>query len=188
MEKKSDMTKTTQPSGWVRALRVVVGLIAIAASIFVLASPGLGLVTLLFILSFSLIFLGIARIAGSVDAKLWSKSHRALHAVAGVLALILGFVVLAFPVLGFGTLIFLLAFAMLIYGIASLLIGGSMAAGLLPKWERALLVIVGVLSVIFALIVIGFPAIALVTLVVMLSVSFLLNGVESIISGIEGKA
>jgi uncharacterized membrane protein HdeD (DUF308 family) len=172
-------------SNWVRVLRVIVGLIAIAASVVVLASPGLALFTILFLLSFALLFLGVARIAHSVAAKLWSKGHRALHAVAGVVTLILGALVLALPGLGIGTLIFLLAFALLAYGVVSLVIGGSAIANLLPKWVRALLVIVGALSVIFSLVVIVFPTIGVVTLVAMLSVSFLLNGIESIISGIE---
>jgi uncharacterized membrane protein HdeD (DUF308 family) len=174
-----------QKSDWVRALRVIVGLIAIAASVVALTFPGLSVITLLFLLSFVLLFLGIARIAHSVKAKLWSKGLRALYAVVGVVALILGAVVLAFPLLGIATLVFLLAFALLAYGIVSLVIGGSAAASLVSKWMRALLAIVGALSVIFSLVVLVFPGIGLVTLVIWLSVSFLLNGIESMISGIE---
>jgi len=161
------------------------GLIAIAASVIALTLPGLAVFTLLFLLSFALIFLGVARIAHSVKAKLWSKGHRALHAVAGVVALILGAVVLVFPLLGVSTLVFLLAFGLLAYGIVSLVIGGSAVAGLVSKWKRSLLVIVGALSVIFSFLVLVFPGIGLVTLVVWLSVSFLLNGIESVISGLE---
>jgi uncharacterized membrane protein HdeD (DUF308 family) len=174
-----------QKSDWVRALRVIVGLIAIAAAVAALIFPGLSVITLLFLLSFALFFLGIARIVHSAKAKLWSKGLRALYAVAGVLAVILGAIVLAFPLLGMATLVFLLALALLAYGIVSLVIGGSAAASLVSKWKRALLVIVGVLSVIFSIIVLVFPSIGLVTLVVWLSISFLLNGIESIISGIE---
>jgi uncharacterized membrane protein HdeD (DUF308 family) len=174
-----------QKSDWVRALRVIVGFIAIAASLVVLTFPGLSLITLLFLLSFALFFLGIARIAHSVKAKLWSKGLRALYAIAGILALILGAVVLAFPVFGIAALVFLLALALLAYGIVSLVVGGSAAASLVSKWKRALLVIVGALSVIFSLTVLLIPGIGLVTLVVWLSISFLLNGIESIIAGIE---
>jgi uncharacterized membrane protein HdeD (DUF308 family) len=179
------LSKNPQASGWVRALRIIVGFIAIAAAVIVLASPGLAAITLLFILSFALLVLGIARIAHSIDAKMWSKGHRALHAVAGVVAVILGVLVLIFPAIGVGSLVFLLAFALLTYGIISMVIGGSAVAGLMSKWTRALLVIVGALSVLFSFIVIVFPALAVLTLIVMLSVSFLLNGVESIVSGIE---
>jgi len=174
-----------QKSDWVRALCVIAGFIAIAASVVAITLPGLAVFTLLFLLSFVLLFLGVARIAHSVKTKLWSKGHRALYAVAGVVALILGVVVLAFPLLGIATLVFLLALALLAYGIVSLVIGGSVAASLVSKWMRALLAIVGALSIIFSVIVLVFPGIGLVTLVVWLSVAFLLNGIESIISGIE---
>lgn len=168
-----------------RALRVIVGFLAIAASVVVLSFPDLAVSTLLFLLSFALLFLGIARITHSVAARFWSKGHRALHAVAGVLALILGALVIAFPGLGVGTLVFLLAFGLLAYGTVSLVIGGSVVARLLPKWVRALLVIVGALSVMFSVIVLVYPGIGLVTLVVWLSISFLLNGIESVVSGVE---
>lgn len=174
-----------QKSDWTRALRVIVGFIAIAASMVALTFPSLSVITLLFLLSFALFFLGIARIVHSVKDKLWSKGLRALYAVAGVLALILGAVVLAFPLLGMATLVLLLALALLAYGIVSLVVGGSSAASLVSKWKQALLLIVGALSVIFSLIVLVFPGIGLVTLVVWLSVSFLLNGIESITAGIE---
>jgi uncharacterized membrane protein HdeD (DUF308 family) len=170
---------------WLRGLRVVVGLMAIAAAIIVLVLPGLAVLTLVLLLSFGLLFLGVARIAHSVAAKLWSKGHRALMAVAGVVALILGALILALPVLGVGALIFLLAFALMAYGIISLLIGAWIGAGALSKWWRALLIIIGTLSVLFSFIVVVFPALALLTLVAMLSVALLLNGIESMISGIE---
>lgn len=162
------------------------GLVAIAASLVVLSFPGLAVFTLLFFLSFALIFLGIARIANSVffHSLFFSKGHRALHAIAGVLALIFGAIILAFPGLGVATLLFLLGFGLLAYGTLSLVIG-SAVAGLLSKTVRVLLVIVGALSVIFALIVLVFPTIGLATLVVWLSVAFLLNGIESMISGVE---
>lgn len=174
-----------QKSDWVRVLRVIVGLFAIAASVVALTWPGLAVFSLLFLLSFVLLFLGVARIAHGVKAKFWPRGLRALYAVAGFVALILGAVVLAFPLLGIAMLVLLLAFALLAYGIVSLVIGGSAAATLASKWKRALLLIVGALSVIFSLIVLVFPGIGLVTLVVWLSVSLLLDGIESMISGVD---
>ena len=179
------MSKDMKTSDWVRGLRVIFGFLAIAAGVIVLAMPGLAVLTLLFLLSFALFFLGIVRIVHSWDAKFWSKGHRALHAVAGVVAVILGAVFILFPGLGATTLVFLLAIAVLFYGIMSLVIGGSGVAGVLSTWRRALLVVVGALSVLLSLIVIAFPGVGLLTLAVMLSVSFLLNGIESIMSGIE---
>jgi len=58
MEKKSATTPT-----WSRALLVIFGLMAIAASLFVLAIPGTALLTLVFLLSVSLLFVGLSRFA-----------------------------------------------------------------------------------------------------------------------------
>ena len=170
-------------SDWVRAARVVLGLIAILAALIVLSLPGLAIFTLLLLLAFALTFLGVARIAHSAAEKSWSKGHRVLHAAGGVLALILGVIVLGFPALGASTLVFLLAFGLLCYGIVSLVIGSALK--ILSKRVRALSVIVGALSIIFAFTIFVFPAIGLLTLVVWLAVSFLLNGIESVISGVE---
>jgi uncharacterized membrane protein HdeD (DUF308 family) len=81
------------------------------------------------------------------------------------------------------TLIFLLAFASLIYGIGSIVIGAWVA--ILPKWSRALHVLVGLLNIVFSFLVIAYPAIGAVALVIILSVSFMVSGIESIISAIE---
>ena len=168
--------------GWLRFVRVIFGLIAIAASLLVLADPALGVFTLVLLLSFAMIMLGVARLTRAFSHSLFSSKHRALDAIVGVLGIILGLVVLADPILGASTLIYLLAFATLIYGIGSIIIGASVAR--LAKWMRALLVIFGILAMIFAFIVLANPAIAILTLVFLLSISLIVNVVESIASAI----
>jgi uncharacterized membrane protein HdeD (DUF308 family) len=130
-----------------------------------------------------LLVLGMSKVARSTSHRLFSKGHRVVDAAAGVLTIILGLMVLTFPLLGIGTLIFLLAFAGMIYGVGSVIIGAWVA--LLPKWSRTLHVVIGLLSIIFSLVVLTVPAIGAVTLIVMLSASFMVNGIESIVSAIE---
>jgi uncharacterized membrane protein HdeD (DUF308 family) len=127
--------------------------------------------------------LGASKVARSISHKLFSKGHRVVDLVAGILAILVGVIVLAFPSLGTGTLIFLLAFASMFYGIGSIIIGAS--AAILPKWSRALHVLVGFLNIVFSFIVIASPAIGAVALVILLSVSFMVSGIESIVSAIE---
>ena len=177
------MNSTSSHPGWLRLFRIIVGLIAIAASIYVLVSPGVALFTLVLLLSFALLVLGASKVARSISHKLFSKGHRIVDLVTGILAILLGGIVLAFPLLGMGTLIFLLAFASLIYGIGSIVIGAW--AAILPKWSRALHVLVGLLNIVFSFIVIASPAIGAVALVILLSVSFMVSGIESIVSAIE---
>ena len=171
-----------KPPGWLRVVRVIFGVIAIGASLLVLADPALGVFTLVLLLSFAMIMLGIARLARAFSHTLFTRTHRVLDAIVGVLGIFLGLVVLADPILGASTLVFLLAFATLIYGIGSIIIGASVAR--LAKWMRALLVVFGILAMIFAFIVLANPAIAILTLVFLLSISLIVNGIESIASAI----
>jgi len=177
MEKKSVTTPT-----WSRTLLVIFGLVAIAASIFVLAVPGIALLTLVFLLSFSLLFVGLSRVARGISLKALSRGHRVLDVIVGLLGIALGMVVFLFPLLGVGSLIFMLAFATMSYGIASVVIGASVS---LTKGVRALVLISGVLAIILSFIVLVNPAAAVLTLVFLLSVSFMVNGIESIVLAFE---
>jgi uncharacterized membrane protein HdeD (DUF308 family) len=178
MEKKSVTTPT-----WSRALLVVFGLVAIVASIFVLAVPGIALLTLVFLLSFSLLFVGLSRIARGISLKVLSRGHRVLDVIVGLLGIAIGIVVFLFPLLGVGTLIFMLAFATMFYGISSVALGA--AVGRLTRGVRALILVTGFLAIILSLIVIANPAAAILTLVFLLSVSFMVSGIESIVLAFE---
>ncbi len=176
-------TKSVTVPTWSRALRAIFGLIAIVASIFVLALPGIALITLLFLLSFSMLFLGLSRLARGISLSALSRRTRALDIVAGLLGIVIGIIVFLFPLLGIGTLIFMLAFATMIYGIASVVTGAS--ASQLKSGLRALTLVSGFLAIIFSFIVLARPAIALLTLVFLLSVSFMAGGIESIVLAFE---
>jgi uncharacterized membrane protein HdeD (DUF308 family) len=178
MEEKSVTTPT-----WSRAVLVIFGLVAIAASIFVLAVPGIALLTLVFLLSFSLLFVGLSRVARGISLKALSRGHRVLDVVVGLLGIAIGIVVFLVPLLGVGTLIFMLAFAAMFYGISSVAIGAS--ATLLTRGVRALDLVSGSLAIILSLIVLLNPAAAILTLVFLLSISFMVSGIESIVLAFE---
>jgi len=178
MEKKSVTTPT-----WTRALLVVFGLVAIAASIFVLAVPGIALITLVFLLFFSLLFVGLSRIARGISLSALSRGHRVLDVVAGLLGIVIGIIVFLFPLLGIGTLVFMLAFGTMIYGIVSVAIGASLSR--LTKGVRALVLLAGILAILLSVIVFVSPAVAILTLIFLLSVSFMVNGIESIVLAFE---
>jgi len=178
MEKKPATTPM-----WSRALLVIFGLVAIAASIFVLAVPGIALLTLAFLLSFSLLFLGLSRLARGISLSALSRGHRILDILAGLLGIALGMVVFLFPLLGLSTLVVILAFGTMIYGIASVAIGAS--ASRLTRGVRALALLTGILAIILSVVVLVSPAVAILTLVFLLSVAFMVNGVESIVLAFE---
>jgi uncharacterized membrane protein HdeD (DUF308 family) len=178
MEKKSVTTPT-----WIKAVLVVFGLVAIVGSIFVLALPGIALLTLVFLLSFSLLFVGLSRIGRGISLKALSKGHRVLDVLVGLLGIAIGVVVFLFPLLGVGTLIFMLAFATMFIGISSVAIGASVSQ--LTRSVRALDLISGFLAIILSLIVLVNPAAAILSLVFLLCVSFMISGIESIVLAFE---
>ena len=176
------MSDKTKQSGALRIFHVIIGVIAIALAFFILAEPVLGVSTLVFLLSLVLLVLGFSRLVRGLSHRLFTKTHRIIDIIAGILSIVLGFVVLADPLLGATTLVFLLAFAAMIYGITTIVLGAMLKS--LKKWSRAFLIVAGILSLVFSFVVLGFPALGLFTLVVMLAVSFLVNGIESIVSAI----
>ena len=162
---------------------IIFGLVAIAASIFVVAMPGIALLTLVFLLSFSLLFVGLSRIGRGISLKALSKGHRVLDLLVGLLGIAIGIVVFLFPLLGVGTLIFMLAFATMFIGISSVAIGASVSQ--LTRGMRALDLISGFLAIILSIIVLVNPAAAILSLLFLLSVSFMISGIESIVLAFE---
>ena len=170
--------------GWLRALDIVFGLIAIILSIVVLVYQELAILTLIFVLSIALLFIGIARVFGGIFAKYLSDGLRALNVGTGILALVIAIVAMLYPELATQALIYLLSFALLIHGIARVVIGGF--AKVFPGWIRGLFAIVGLSTIILSVFVFISSELGFLTLVFVLSITFLLNGIARIVSGITG--
>lgn len=177
------MSESKAP-GWLRALDIVFGSIAIILSIVVLVYPELAILTLIFILSVALLVIGIARVIIGIFAKYLSGGLRAINLGAGILALVLAIVAMLYPQLATQMLIYVLSFALMFNGIARVVIG--VFAKVFPSWLRGLLVIVGMLTIVLSAVVVIFPAFGFLTLVFILSIAFLLNGIARIVSGITG--
>lgn len=58
----------------------------------------------------------------------------------------------------------------------------------LPGWMRALAIIVGIISIVAAIIILIYPAIAVATLITLLAIGLLLMGIERLAIGISGRA
>ena len=116
--------------GWLRALDIVFGLIAVILSVVVLAYQELAILTMIFVLSIVLLVVGIARIFGGIFATYLSGGMRAVNVGIGILALVLGAIALVYTDLTTQVMIYILSFALLLNGIARLVIGGFAS---LPK-------------------------------------------------------
>jgi uncharacterized membrane protein HdeD (DUF308 family) len=115
---------------WTRGLEVLIGLIAIVLAIVVIAKPVVAIITLIFFLSWALLFMGLRDIAMGMTLRWRSAAIRGLHLVTCILAIIVAFLTLAYPDLG--DLILLLSFALVANGI-TLIVSGATGHVRIPK-------------------------------------------------------
>src|SRR5271157_4766235 len=98
---------------------------------------------------------------------------RALEIATGILSIVLGVLVLIFPSWGISTLVILLSFGIFFSAIRSISLAGYSD---LSKGLRAISAIAGIISLIFAALVLIFPSFAILTLLIIVSIGLLVYG------------
>ncbi len=174
--------KTTHaPPDWFRGAEIILGFISVAISLLVILNPGYGPETLVLLLSLGLIFNAVRMIsAGGI--RYLPRGFRGIGLAAGVVVVLVVSLEFLSPGLGVSALISLLASALVIQGGARL---ANVAHAGHPRWLRVSALTVGSLTLLLAGITLLEPNLALLTLVALLTVVLLINGVESIISGVR---
>jgi uncharacterized membrane protein HdeD (DUF308 family) len=172
---------------WLRMLQIIFGSLAILLSIVVLSFlvvfPGATLLALILFLSIVFLIVGIERIAVGLS-PLSSKKTRITNIVLGLAIVGLSIFLMQFPVVTSASLVILGAVALLISGIARIVQGVSRE---MPKFSKGLVIGVGVLSVVISLAIIANPIrMGLVLLVIMLTGTLLIAGIEMILLGTRG--
>ena len=180
--------KTASESGvskGIRILQIIIGIIAIGLSIAVIINPGFGIEFLVFLLSITLLVVGIERVSISFLPYIRKSSTRIINIVLCGLAIALSIVVIAFPIFTIGLLVTLLALGLLFIGIARIVHG--IFDKQTSKWSRIFLIGVGILSIGISFMVFVNPFFGLFILTFMLAVNLLIIGIESIVHGVSGK-
>ena len=93
------------------------GLIGLILGIFLMASPGLSMEVLPFVLAFWLMFRGFSATGYSMDLKRYGTRNWGWYMVFGILAILCSIGVIWQPALGAFTLVYMIAYALLIIGI-----------------------------------------------------------------------
>ena len=171
--------------GWLRGLEVATGILTLILAVVVLAYPGLAIATLVVLLSFGLILLGV-RSVSLAGHKHLPRGHRTLSIVSGVLSFFLALFVLIFPGYAALTLIWLLSFGLMFYGFWMVYIAfmrKGTSGGL-----KALGVFIGVIDVILSVVVLVYPGLALLSLALLLGAAMLFSGAEITVSGVVGRS
>jgi uncharacterized membrane protein HdeD (DUF308 family) len=171
------------PKG-IRISQIVLGGIAIALSLAIISSPGVGIATITFLLSITLLVVGIERLVTGFTPSEQSKSSRFGNIGLGALAALLGIAVVAFPLFTTGVLVSLLALGLLFIGIARIIHGISDKN--ISKWSKGFLVGVGILSLAVSFTVIAYPAFGISLLTLVLGINLLIIGIQSVAYAISG--
>jgi len=169
----------------IRILQIIVGIIAIALSIAVIINPGFGIEILVFLLSISLLVVGIERVSIAFLPYIRKSSTRISNIVLGGLAIALSIIVIGFPIFTIGLLVTILAIGLLFIGAARIVHG--VIDKQTSKWSRIFLVAVGILSIGISFMVFANPLVGIFLLTFLLAVNLLIIGVESIVHGVSGK-
>jgi uncharacterized membrane protein HdeD (DUF308 family) len=168
----------------IRLSQMVLGAIAIALSLSIIVDPGVGIATLIVLLSITLLVTGLERVAVGVLLHL-TKSSRIGNIVLGAITIGLGIGVILFPILTAIFLVTLLAVGLLFLGIARIIQG--IANKDVSKWSRAALIGVGILSLAISFLVFAHPVSGVILLTVILAFNLLIIGIESVVHGASGK-
>jgi uncharacterized membrane protein HdeD (DUF308 family) len=162
-----------------RAIEIILGLIALIIGVLALFFPTAVVVTLVVLFGIALMSIGILRLAISVSSKWLQGVARKTNTLISILAIVIGAIMLFFPLLAAATLVILIGLGLLIYGIGRIVAGITSRS--LTGSLRGLLIIAGFIILSFALIVIFFP---IYSYALFASLSFILIGIESLASGI----
>jgi len=173
-EVKIEMADEKKSSIWLRIVEIIAGLIILVLGGYVIAYPGVALLTLATFLAIALIVLGIASFV-RIFARGISGWQRLINLIMSILAIIIAVLIIDNFVYGILTLVFLLGLGLLFSGIASAA-RGTVGA-----------IVVGILGIIVGFVVIIFPALGAATVVLLTAVFLIIFGLESIVSGIVGR-
>ncbi len=173
---------STKSSGPYRALEILLGIVALAVGVLALIFPAGIVVTVLVLFGIALFVIGVLRMATAYSSHL-PKSARATNVVIGALAIIVGLIIWIFPTFALVSFAVLLGIGLLIYGVGRIVVGS--AATNLSNGLRGIIIFFGIMVAAFAVLVIIFPVIGVLTYAFFVSISFILIGIDSLVSGIS---
>ncbi len=173
----------TKSPGWMRAVQIVLGIIAVVGSIIALVFPAIATFTVVYILGIVLIFVGIERILIGIFSPAPGSSRWGTIGL-GIIVLIVAGIVVAYPVGSTVFLLFVLAIALFCDGIARIvhsLAGRSMHGG-----SRAFGIIAGIFEIIIAILIMVSPIWGAVIAGILISIALLVVGIQIIVAGVTG--
>ena len=174
------MAVSKKTPSWVRFAQIGLGILVIILSIYALAFPKTAFISVVYILSIVLFFVGIEQILVGIFIR--SRSRWSSIGL-GILILIFAGIAIAYPVGTAYLVIIFLGVALLFVGVARIAEGFAhrVSGGL-----RALNIGVGILAIVLSILVMVSPAFGSAFAGVIIAIGLLIVGMYMIAAGIEG--
>ena len=174
----------TKSPGWLRAVQIGLGIIAIVLSFYVLAFPAFTFISVVYVLAIVMFVLAIERIIVGIFSPTPGKSRWGIVGL-GVLVLIVSIIVMIYPVGTAVFLLFMLAVALFFDGIARIVQGIRDKS--ISKGSRAFSVVAGAIAIGLSIMIFASPLLGAVFMGILLAISLLINGIQIIVAGVTGK-
>lgn len=158
------------PSWWALALR---GLIAILFGILALALPGVTLSLLVILFGAYVLIEGLLTIAASLGAHK-KMAHWGILLLEGFVCVVIGIIIFVWPVITAVVLLFLIAIWAIVTGILEIIAAVQIRESASDEW---LLIIGGILSFIFGIILLACPALGLLAVIWIIGIYAIIFGV-----------
>jgi uncharacterized membrane protein HdeD (DUF308 family) len=172
----------TKSPGWMRAVQIGLGIIALVLSVYILAYPVLTFVTIVLILGVVLFVVGIERIIQGIVAP--GKSRWGTIGL-GILVLIISIIVMAAPGVVGVFLIILIAIGLLFDGIARVYHGATDKTR--GRWSRIFSIVAGAIEIGISLMIMAAPVIGAELISFFIAIALLIVGIQIIFAGITGS-
>jgi uncharacterized membrane protein HdeD (DUF308 family) len=170
--------------GWMRAIQIGLGIIALVLSIIALFFPAFAFISVVYILAIILFFTGIERILVGIFAPLPGSSRWGTIGL-GILVLIVAIIALAFPVDTALFVIILISVALLFDGISRIVHGIGDKS--ISKGSRVFSIIAGIFSIGVSILIFASPFLGAVFAGVLISIALLIIGIQIITAGATGR-
>ena len=165
-------------------LSLILGILSIVVALSLMFSPFSGYAILSILFSISMLFSGLLEIAFAVSNRK-TVSSWGWYLAGGIIDMILGFYLVAYPALSMEVIPFIIAFWLMFRGFSS--IGYSMDLKRYGTKDWGWYIAFGIIAVICSLIILWQPAVGAIYAVYMISFAFLIIGFFRIMLSFELK-
>lgn len=177
-----------------RIAEIILGLAAAAVAIIVLANPFISIHTISILLAFVLSLEGFRLLLlGGIRPDWWRRLERGLVSTGrwirrlgrfwiGLIVVAIVVAVIVVPSFSQATFLYLVALGVAVLSVERMTQAAGRGA---PLWLRSSAAGTGVIALLLVGIALTYPAIGLATIAVLIAVSMLLGGIQSVVSGLR---